>query len=362
MGGSEEFWEIAKNTLWEMLKRDKQICPLLWFAPHAVPPPALWRALEKRPRTQHTQSRPPMGQCSERPASATSPCSCPWNERIQGIWGGNGGKRGGNGGKRGEFWMPDGIMGNVGAARVKRRGFDWQPGCVCVGGLQWGKLLRKNWGEMGETGGPSPLHPRPTIFVIFPDLPRFHPISPPSPPSPSDTEALCQPPPQSPPFPPTVPPPAFSSIFSRFHPISPPVPPPFPHFPPILPHFPPLYPIPPPVPPISPLFPPFPPQSPPFPPLCPPPPISAGAGYLTGTLQGCITVHQVWVSRRPDGAWGAAPGGTAGSSPGAFLGHCAGPDLSAGVGRCVRGPASAPPVALVLGLCRGGSFRSLICC
>ena len=50
--------------------------------------------------------------------------------------------------------MLDGKMGNFGAKKVKKHGFDWQQGYG--GGVHWRKLQRKSggkWGKVGENWG-----------------------------------------------------------------------------------------------------------------------------------------------------------------------------------------------------------------
>ena len=60
--------------------------------------------------------------------------------------------------------MPDGKMGNFGAKKVKKHGFDWQQGYGGGAlvkapkekwGDKWGKVGKSGgkWGEMGKTAG-----------------------------------------------------------------------------------------------------------------------------------------------------------------------------------------------------------------
>ena len=132
-------------------------------------------------------------------------------ESSQGKMGENGesgekwGKVGGNGEKCGKFWMLDGQMGNLGAEKVKKHGFDWQQG---YWGVHWLKLPRKNggkWGKMWENGETKPVHPSPTLFVICPHLPPKHPISPHFLPFPPHFPPFPPISPHFPPFPPIFP-------------------------------------------------------------------------------------------------------------------------------------------------------------
>ena len=62
------------------------------------------------------------------------------------------GKMGENGGNCEKFWMLDGKMGNFGAEKVKKHGFDWQQGYG--GGVHWQKLPRKNGEKWGNQTSP----------------------------------------------------------------------------------------------------------------------------------------------------------------------------------------------------------------
>ena len=117
---------------------------------------------------------------------------------------------GGNGVNCGNFWMLDGKMGNLGAEKVKKHGFDWQQG-YGGGGVHWRKLPRNNGGKWGKMGKPnqSTLAPH---FLLF------------APTSPHNT-----------PFPP------ISSHIPLISPHFLPYPPHFPPFSPIFPHFPPFF-------------------------------------------------------------------------------------------------------------------------
>ena len=79
------------------------------------------------------------------------------------------GKMGGNGENCGKFWMLDGTMGNLGAEKVKKHGFDWQQGYG--GGGASAEAPKEKWGKMGNNGETKPVHPSPTLFVICPHLP-----------------------------------------------------------------------------------------------------------------------------------------------------------------------------------------------
>ena len=60
------------------------------------------------------------------------------------------GKMGENAENCGKFWMLDGKMGNLGAEKVKKHGFDSQQG---YGGGALAKAPKEKWGKMGENGG-----------------------------------------------------------------------------------------------------------------------------------------------------------------------------------------------------------------
>ena len=92
----------------------------------------------------------------------------------------------------GNFWMLDGKMGNFGAKKAKKHGFDWQQG---YGGGALVKAPREKWGKMGKpnqsTLAPhfllfAPTSPHNTSFppisshfpLISPHFPPFPPISP----------------------------------------------------------------------------------------------------------------------------------------------------------------------------------------
>ena len=110
------------------------------------------------------------------------------------------GEMGENGENCGKFWMLDGIMGNLGAEKVKKHGFDWQQGYGgggCIGESTQGKM-GENGGKWGKMGKPNqstlasqfllfaPTSPHNTPFppisshfpLIFPHFPPFPPISP----------------------------------------------------------------------------------------------------------------------------------------------------------------------------------------